>query len=34
MLTRNSEIKTWSTVTGKLKNCHKLDENKFMGYQR
>ena len=34
MLSRNSEIKTWNTTTGKLKSCVRLEENKYEGYQR
>ena len=34
LLTRNSEIKTWNTTTGKLKSCHRLEEGKYDGYQR
>ena len=34
MLTREGEIKTWDTNTGKLKSCVPLDKAEYYGYQR
>ena len=34
MLTRDSEIKTWNTNTGKLKSCVRLDEGRFTDYKK